>query len=246
MEAIIQGEAHTSKNDRDALLDRISEDTDCVFIEGRADNISLDKITPGYAFFLAGMILYLGFIRYVRHLRMTPLEEELEGRGVAYCNEIDKEIPEIYRDMPEWPKYVFIGIYLIILAFLFQGDIPLFIRFGVFGISTLIGFILILFSPMAYFATVIQLEAILVGGRDETMATAITEAADKEGMNEILISCGQEHVDPIEMKLEDKRIRVKSHEGSHGYFWKSIDLINPITWFHVLGKYVNRVFKWQR
>lgn len=242
MKAIIQGEGHIVKKDREDLLDRVSEDTDGVFIEGREDNISLSRIASGYAFFLAGMVIYFGFIRSLRNIRMHPLQEKLEEMGIPFHDEIDKEIPDIYSEFPGWANVPMAAVFLLTFVYLFQRQTPPVVQFGSFTTSTtaLVGFILILLSPIAYFSTVIQLESLLVEGRDTTMANSIMDVSKDEGWETVVISCGQEHVDPIQRILEDNGWTVKPYEGNYRWFWKLGGLFNPIAW----AKFVIKIRSW--
>lgn len=217
MKAIVQGETHISRADRNDLLDHISDETDCIFMEGGKAEITRSKLTPGYAFFLIGMITYLGFLRSLRKCRMPPLEEEASEYGTDFHGNIDMNVIDMYSDATKlWG--LFFVILIIVMAILARNTLDAFF----------IGF-LVAIAPLGYFGFLMFPEKTMEG-RDQAMASNIRKIAEENGYDEIIVSCGQKHVDGISNILDDYRGWNVKKNPRNFMGWSRIHLLNPLLW----------------
>lgn len=215
MKAVIQGEAHISRADRKDLLSRISDDTDCVFMEGGEAVLSRSNLTPGYAFFLIGMIFYLGFIRILRRCRVDPLEDNTEKRGIKFEGRIDMEVSNIYSKCPKLRGSIFV-ISMFFIAII-----------GIGRLNPLLVSLLILISPFMYFGVIMTNKVSEM--RDRVMADSIMEKSKDCGFEKIVISCGQDHVEGIATILENNEWDLyQYHSNFNG--WSHFRLLDPRIW----------------
>ena len=210
---------HASPRDARSLLNRRTEDTDALFVEGRSDVIRLEHYTLGYLLFLLGYLSIEVIYRASEWLHeVVPGGEEwsVEAAGIdAGLNvdsEIDAELDEIWSLAEGSGRTGFYGFALLIGAYAVWNSI-----FGtpVFGIPAgLISVIIAIGTPLMFSGFVILLLG-RGGVRDEIMADSIIEACERESYSEVLVLCGDKHVPGISEKLRDDGWEVDEERSDH-------------------------------
>ena len=215
--AIIQGDFHASNKDAKKLLSRDTTATDAIFIEGRGDNIHLQR-SAAYLLWLIGYLSLEIIYTTSNWIRETLFNDHWEirgaaiSRGLAVEDEIDAELNEVWNLIHETARRQF--YYLALLLMLFTLIWPFF-GDPVLGIPA--GFIAVILAwliPIGYSAGVIfRLSS--DGVRDEIMSNSISEISENEDYQEVLVLCGQEHVDGISNRLEEEGWEVHSYDSVH-------------------------------
>jgi len=95
--AIVQGDFHASDTDLEWLLDRRTEETQAIFVEGRSDVIQLKK-SRRYYLFLMGILLVLS---------LQPRRDRKEIDGLPLHSDIDAEVHKIWELCEEKRDYLF-------------------------------------------------------------------------------------------------------------------------------------------
>lgn len=218
MKAIAQGEIHISGSDRRDLLNRVADDTDAVFIEGRDENIGGRQLTFGYMTFLIGIILLLWGQGAISRKSGPGVKDIIREKGIQICDKIDRGYPELYEDYPRWLKIVLgiVTVPLFLGALIMPADLQV-VEFS--GISVNYTFVirfLFLASPILGYAVIyIVLEGWIIGARDDVMANNIMETCSKKGYDDIVISCGQQHLKPIVDELESNGWTVEPFDTNY-------------------------------
>lgn len=204
MKAIIQGDFHLTNQDGERLFDQITNETDCVFKEGRSDAIYLSDLTRSYSVFVIGIIQLAGVMWGGR--RTSPMEERLSGMGINYVYSIDKEFHESFTDFPIIGHIAAISIFPLYLLFGITKDPTSGIKIGPFIASTfaIALFILLLAFPLLYFTLFTLIEVTFLGGRDRHMAKSIIDKSKHEDYDEVGVFVGQLHVSGMKKIFEDE------------------------------------------
>lgn len=218
MKAIIQGEIHISGGDRRDLLGRISDDTEAVFIEGRDEDIGGRPLTFGYMIFLLGVLLFLWGQGAVSRFTSPGVKDIIRERGIPVYDEIDRGYAGLYEDYPQWLKliYGFVAVLVFLWALAMPADFRVFQVGKVLLNPTFVERFLMLILPVVgYSGIYILLEGRFVDARDEVMANNILELCEKNGHDEIVVSCGQSHLKPIVDRLEANGRDVAPYDTNH-------------------------------
>lgn len=209
MEAVIKGETHLSKKDKQALMEIDLTDFDAVFREGYDKHYYERNITSLYALFAIGHILY-----GATYGRLYFSSEEIEARanahGIEYYDEIDTPIYEVYDLVTPWKRYLLLGLSPVLagilmglpaalLHWIIQQVAPgLLLYFNIAG-----GFaVIFLFGLALALAFFMMIAYDVTEKRDADMAENIIEIAEREGYNSILVTCGGQHCSGISSRLE--------------------------------------------
>jgi len=215
-EALVKGETHLSKRDKQALMDLDFSQFDAVFREGHDTDYYQRDLDSLYALFAIGHLVY--GVTYGRlYFSSDNVEEKAEDEGVPFYGEIDASMPETYEMVPRWKRVgllvlspVLAGLLLGLLLFPFQWVVG---RFAIqlspiFGVVTAIGAVLFFgfFWALAYFMLI---EDEVMYDRDEEMVDGVLRVAEKEGYESILVSCGGNHRPGIASSLRDEGWEVK-------------------------------------
>lgn len=215
VEAIIQGEYHVSRSDRESLDKLLTDDIDALFIEGRKDNFSPDDWTFGYLSFLIGaMIIFWG---QAIPNRGNDIKENL---NIPIHDEIDTSLPMLYPQLPTSWKVTagLVGI-LLFSAGLYMPtwQVPIVTvpetANQIYNIT--IKTVLIIGAPVSYSIILIILEELRLGKRDKDMAMAITQICADRGYKQIVISCGDAHTRRLSTLLENSGIEVRVKDSNH-------------------------------
>lgn len=210
MEAIIQGEVHTSKSDKDDLQTEIAGGVDAVFHEGREDHIG-ESLTFGYIVFLSGALLLFWFISSL--LRGPGLEDRT---NLPYHSTIDLPLPDIYSVMPNWLILVAGVCGGTFSAFaLYAPEIQiLFLEDYVLYTSLFLKPVLLLCGPLLFSFILIIYENHKIGARNDEMANSIVNISEEEGYETVAVLCGESHREPIKKRLEDADWEVQTNSAN--------------------------------
>lgn len=217
MKAIVQGEFHASRSDRETLRSRVTEDVDALFVERRADRIGPDGWGLGYVWFVVG-VLTLYWFQDV--LDRGPAVEDTDS--VPVHDEIDTPLPDLYRRLPRsWKLAAGVltaGIFLVGLSTPYF-TIPYVATPLAFDIvyTVIVKLVTVLGAPLLYSFVLVALEERFVGGRDEDMARAITGVSRENGYRTVVVACGEAHVTRLRTLLEDRGWEVEVHESNQGW-----------------------------
>lgn len=216
--AIIQGEFHASNKDAKELLDRDTTESDAIFIEGRGDEIHLESSASYYLWLIGYLSLELIYTtsRWIRKTLFNDrweVKQKAESRGLAVEDEIDAELNDVWALADGTTRHRL--YYLALLLMLFALIWPFFGE-PLFGIpSGVTSVVLTWLIPIGYSAGVIIFCLAADGVRDEIMANSITEISRDEDYQEVLVLCGQEHVEGISKQLEKEGWDVRSCDSKH-------------------------------
>jgi len=223
MRAKVQGEFHTSKADRELLLDQVNTDVDALFIEQREDTITPDRWTLGYIAFVTGafLIYWLQAVLYDG----PKIKEQVE---VPVHDNIDTPLPSLYSRIPQkWRLLAGVssaGIFAYGL-FLVNWQFP-FITLPNSATTVLtlgIKPFVVLGAVLVYSFTMIFVEERKIGHRDQNMAQAITEISEEEGYENVVVSCGEAHLDRLPELLKENGWEVSINQSEHSTaakFWR--------------------------
>jgi len=237
-EAVVRGEFHVSNVDRKALLDRDLSHVQTLYMEGRSDEIKLDRYTNSYMLYLLGYFsLELIYITAnIIHTRLLPfwafdIKAQARQHGLDVNDEIDLEIHEIYENVDDHIVHGSLAIFIIAFVVtlwraFYEETIDLVV------VTTPIPYWLLplvigLLLPLGYSGLLITVGD--DGERDTTMAVSITEQAADHGHEDILVLVGDKHVDPVSDALEAQGWSVTRERSAHPiprvsrFLWESND-----------------------
>lgn len=217
--AIIQGDWHASRRDSHTLLDRRTEDTDALSVEGRSDVIQFKYYTMGYILFLLGYLSFEVILRtsdWIHEIVPGGEEWSIEdaGRdaGLYVNSEIDAELDEVWELAEGRNRTALYGATIFIFAYAVwnsvNGDPSMGLPAGLTSVIIAVG------SPFVFSGLVIFLLG-RDGARDEIMAESIINSCEKEGHSEVLVLCGDKHVSGISERLRDEGWSVKDKRSVH-------------------------------
>lgn len=210
-EALIKGETHLSKKDKQALLDLDLAEYDAVFREGHDKNYFQRDIDSLYALFAIGHVVYGA--TYGRLYRSSDeFKQQAKEQGLPVHDRIDAAVYETYGMVPRWQRSgllllspLFAGFILGLVAqpaeWMLSRVAPGLLRELAFAgvILLLLGFGFV--WALAYF---LLIEGRAMYDRDETMAREIVQITEANGHESVLISCGGNHRPGIASSLRDE------------------------------------------
>ncbi|MFB6187200.1 MAG: hypothetical protein ABEI86_10085 [Halobacteriaceae archaeon] len=211
MKAIVQGELHTSKSDKDNLLSTITDDVDAVFQEGREDHVGKEGWSLGYFLFVSGTLCVFWLISVFA--RGPTLEEQVD---VPFHADIDWPLPDIYEKVPNFVKFISgiiggtvtaVGLYVPIFA------IPPFESLAIYT-TVAMKPILVMGGVLIFSGGLILYEVRLMGGRDERMAKSIEMTCQDQGYETVAVLCGEAHRSGIAEELRRRGWEVETHASS--------------------------------
>lgn len=221
--AVVRGEVHVSKADRVDLFNRDLSSTKALYMEGRSDAIQLSKKTNSYFLFLIGYFtLELLYVSTARIQALLPtkgydVEQEADKLDIAFEDEIDLEIHEIYESynqrLRRWLPTILTGLFCLTLIGAFINE-----TISFFGISTGIPYWITpvsmgILTPFAYSGLLMILDG--DHDRDEEMAGAINSLTETRNHDHILVLVGDKHVTPVSDHLEDYGWNVTREPSIH-------------------------------
>jgi len=210
-EALVKGETHLSKRDKQALMEMDFSQFDAVFREGHDTDYYQRDLDSLYALFAIGHLVY-GATYGRLYFSSDNIEEKSEEEAVPFYGEIDASIYETYEMVPRWKR---VGLLLLspvmagfLLGLLFSPLQWTVNRFAIqlsplFGVIAAIGMILFFgfLWALAYFMLI---EDEVMYDRDDEMTEEILQIVEKEGYSSILVSCGGNHRPGIASSLRDE------------------------------------------
>ncbi len=225
VEAVLQGEYHTSASDRRSLNNQIDNDVDAIFVEQREERYEPDEWTFGYLLFLSGAFSVFWLQSRLQQVKGSEITNQYD---VAVHNKIDTDLPELYFRFPrKWrlgagafsfllfAYAVYTPFYPIPFVEIPMQSIYVFeLREVAIGLFNIIWrtFVLIMI-PLLYSAILVILEGRYIGSRDIDMAENIIRITEQNEYEKIVISCGNAHVKGISERLEENEIETTSIEG---------------------------------
>ena len=210
-EALIKGETHSSKKDKQSLLNRDFSEYDAVFREGYDKDYFQRDIDSLYALFAIGHIVYGA--TYGRLYRSSDeFKQHAKQQGLPVHNRIDAAIYETYEMVPRWQRG---GLFLLspffaglILGLIAQPAEWLLSRVtpGLLRELTFAGvvFTLLCFGFVWALAYFLLIEGRVMYDRDGKMAREVVQIAEANGYESVLISCGGNHRPGIASYLRDE------------------------------------------
>jgi len=220
-EAIIQGEFHASTKDSKKLLGSATATTEVVFVEGRGDTIQLNESSVGYVLFLIGYLsleIFYQTSNWVRKFlpgERWDVRREATSRGMDVHDEIDAELHQTWQ-LANGPirKFLYLTTLLLVIYLLSNSVL------GTLVPGELTNFTAVLFAwflPVGFSASVVLLALARKGKRDDLMAESIIETAEREDYEDMIILCGQFHVEGICERLQQEGWDVEKR-----YSWFSV------------------------
>lgn len=213
--ALIKGETHLSRKDKQALMELDFSQFNAVFREGYDRDYFRRGMDSLYALFAIGHIVY-GATFGRLYFSSDDLEEKAESEGVPYFGEIDAAIFETYEMVPRWKR----GLLFLLSPFwavLILGvvTLPIHRALNWFSVGSpvqgVVGAVLLIFFygfawAWAYFHLI---ESEVMYKRDEKMAEEVARISDENGYESILLMCGGKHRPGIASYLEDQGWKVE-------------------------------------
>lgn len=218
-DALIKGETHVSKRDKQALLGEDLTQFDAVFREGSNPELRGKDIGILYALYLIGYLVYGATYGRI-YISNEDFKRSVERCGIPYDDDIDLSVCETYEMIDSWKRSVFAFLSAFIPAF-FSGTIlyPLRLIPGLtdstgFAVVFVLG--LMLFYGFSWALTYFQiLDGRAMEARDEYMAEQILARTEETDWESILISCGDEHRPGIAASLEAEGWDVSQEPTTH-------------------------------
>lgn len=212
--AVIHGETHESREDRKSILSHNLDDFDSIFVEHRDEKFSWNY-SPLYLLFIAGYFIHTRLVNravnlvglIIGKMKFWSNNKELEFKNFAskirnsnaeFEDSIDADIEKFYRMLGKDRYFALILPLIVALP-------PLYLNNQYYGLILI---------PFLYFAS----SAILVnfkGKRDRYMADRIAEISEKQNYENILVICGDSHVEGIEEELSDENWEIDPHRSQH-------------------------------
>jgi len=210
-EALIKGETHLSKKDKQALLDLDLSEYDAVFREGHDKNYFQRDIDSLYALFAIGHVVYGA--TYSRLYRSSDeFKQQAKEQGLPVHDRIDAAVYETYEMVPRWQRG---GLFVraprfagLMLGWVAQPAEWILIRVAPELLRELVfaGLVLTLLCfgfvwALSYF---LLIEGRAMYDRDVAMAREIVQITEAKEYDSVLISCGGNHRPGIASYLRDE------------------------------------------
>lgn len=195
--AIIQGEIHTSRQDKGLLREHAS-DADAIIRESMEQTFG-ERRDLLYLLLFTGMKLYRNVVQRVFYVSNDVIFEMAEEHG-ATVHRMDTDIAAWNDRTATWKKILLFG-FAVTLTYSMIVDIPQ--RWLQAFLSPVL-FVLSYFLYAAVFT---------IPERDELMADRIRELADEHGYETVIVSVGDAHIDGITADLEDAGWDVETHSS---------------------------------
>lgn len=196
--ATIAGERHNSSEDAEKIQVMVeSKKFDALFVEGR-EWIILDKSVKSsrfsYPFFVIGFAEWLTYssITYASKKNVRATAEKL---GIPINTTIDAPLPVIFNWKGVWKRRIFLPFLL------FFGYVTLFAACLLFRFF---GMVLFIVLPIFYFLWFTRNSK-----RNEFMANSIVNDINSKNFKNVLVSCGEEHVDGLAKYIRQASIDVE-------------------------------------
>lgn len=184
-DALIKGETHVSKRDKQALLEKDLTQFDAVFREGSNPEIFRKDIGTLDTLYLIGYLVYE--VTYGRiYISNEDFKRSVERCGISYDDDIDLSVCETYEMIDSWKRPVFAFLSAFLPTFFF-GTILYPLRL-IPGLTDSTGFAVVfvlgltLFYGFSWALMYFQiLDGRAMGARDKYMAEQIlarTEETD--------------------------------------------------------------------
>lgn len=218
-DALVKGETHLSKQDKQALLNLELSEYDAVFREGHDKDYFQRDIDSLYALFAIGHIVYGA--TYSRLYRSSDeFKQRAKQQGLPVHDRIDAAVSETYEMVPRWKRGglflispLFAGLILGIVAQpaewvvtrVVPGLLPELAFAGAISMLLCFGFV----WALAYF---LLIEGRAMYDRDEVMAKEIIQITEENGYESVLISCGGNHRPGIASYLRNEGWEVTEDE----------------------------------
>jgi len=216
VEAVIKGEVHLSKKDKQALEEYDLSRFDAVFREGYNKNLFQRDLNTLYALFAIGHLVYGATFGRI-YFSSEVLQANAEKKGVPYYDEIDAAVHETYEMVPRWkrlglavlsPVWAVILVVVISLplrwaATLFPSD------FSTAGQVAGAVVLLLCFGFLCALGYFIMVVGEVMYSRDEKMADEIFRISEKEDYDTVFVSVGGDHRRGIAKELEEEGWEVR-------------------------------------
>lgn len=195
--AKIVGETHSSLKDAAELKGMAeSENYDAIFLEGREDKIfdKSRKRSFSYSFFLLGFAEVSALFRF--YASKESIKSTADKLGIPIFTTIDAPLPIIFNMTNIWiRRFLFPLIVFFTLVLILWGDLY----------SRLTGVIILMASPLLHFSVFAMNKK-----RNDFMANYIVEKINTNNYTNILVGCGNSHVDGIARNLRQAGVEVET------------------------------------
>lgn len=210
-DALIKGETHLSRKDKQALMDMDLSQFDAVFREGYDTDYFERDITPLYALFGIGHLVYAATYGLL-YTSIDEFKQKAREQGLDFHDDIDTAVYDSYEMvslrkrvllllLAPFLAFILIGLasapFQLILPRVVPGLIPVLSVIAAIGLIFVFGFA----WALAYFMMIIDE---IMYDRDEYMAEEILRITEQEGYDSVLVSCGGNHRPGIASYFEDE------------------------------------------
>lgn len=205
-EALVKGETHSSKRDKQELLELDFSRFDTVFRESHEKDYFEREITTGYLVFVIGHILYGG--TYARFYESgEEVKRTVEAEGLPWI-QMDADVAETFEMVPRWNRALLLLLSPVMGSLLFGvASIPFYVVLDVVAPSWIpwVGVLALIFlfgfaCALGYF---LLIENEVMASRDGYMAKEIIRITEAAGYERVVVSCGGKHRPGIAARLRD-------------------------------------------
>jgi len=210
-EALIKGETHFSKSDKQALLEMDLSEFDAVFREGYDTDYLQRELTSLYALFAIGHMVY-GATFGRLYFSLDEMEAEADELGIGFHDEIDTAVYENF-EMVSFRKRIFPFLLSPVAALLIAGLLISPFRWLVINFAPGLlwmfelgaaAIFLFCFGFIWAFAYFLLIAEEVMYDRDEEMAQEIVRLTAENSYQKVLVACGDTHRDGMSEYLEEE------------------------------------------
>lgn len=232
-QAIVQGENHINPKDFERLLDD-ADQAEAIYGEGRDGEDVFVYWPPSYLLFLGGSLLlsllYKGgsLVGTITGIGIDK-KQKARNRDLDVHSNIDLSLREMYEDVSTPARYgclILAMIYLTLpVGFLYitLTNPPISLFAMVFGLF------FVVVTPFVYLVLIVVFVLPRSDIRNQRMAESITEHAEENGYDSVLVLIGDKHVPHVASYLRDAGWDVTERQSSDPTMrvWRKIGSILP-------------------
>jgi len=215
---IVKGEIHSSRKDKEALVQMDLSQFDAVFQEGYEKSGAEARLSAGLALFRIGRLVMKTTIGRIYYDREDVKEWVRESR-TPFHDEIDAPISEHYRLVPRWKRILMLAFSPVValvvpglVVGVVQSIAPVLIISEIrLAVGLVLAFVLGFLWAMFYFMMVAG-EAFEI--RDDIMSESIIDTVESQGYSTVLVSCGEKHREGIAGDLREEGWEVEERATS--------------------------------
>ncbi len=232
-QAIVQGENHINPKDFERLLDDANQ-AEAIYAEGRDNEDAFAYWPPSYLLFWVGS-LFVTFICSFDSLvgtitrRETNKKQKAHDRDLDVYPNIDLSLREMYEEVSTPARYGCLILAMIYLTFPVGFLYVIFSNPPVSLFAMVVGLFFVIVTPFVYLVPIITIVLPRSDIRNQRMAESITEHAEENGYDSVLVLIGDSHVPHVASHLRDAGWDVTERQSSDPTMraWRKIRSILP-------------------